>query len=218
MSQGFDWIAPYYDSLARLVFGKTIRRSQLVYLDKIASTANVLILGGGTGWILDELFRVNPTCRVWYVEASKNMLDKARARAQGLSVSQVSFIHGTERNLNQITSIRFDAVIANFYFDVFTTTSLGSVLKDITNVINTNSKLLVSEFVEITRRHRLLLFAMYRFFRWTCSIEATELPDWEGELRRNGFTVRDSKAFYDGFIKSSLYVFHPDLPGFSERP
>ena len=208
-SQGFDWIASYYDSLARLVFGETIRRCQLAYLDKISSTANVLILGGGTGWLLDELFKVNPTCRVWYVEASKSMLEKARTSAQGLPVSQVSFIHGTEKNLNQITGIRFDAVIANFYFDVFTTTSLGSVLKDITNVINPNSKLLVSEFVEATKRHRVLLFIMYRFFRWTCSIEPTELPDWEDELKRNGFTERDTKAFYDGFIKSSLYVFDP---------
>ena len=147
MAQGFDRIAPYYDFLARLVFGNTIRRSQLKYLDSIPSGANVLILGGGTGWILAELFKVNPTCRVWYIEASIKMLEKAKTRGEVSSSFQVFFIHGTERNLQQIGDVRFDTVITNFYFDLFPSTYLRSVLEDIKRSINPGSKLLVSEFV-----------------------------------------------------------------------
>ena len=207
MARGFDWIAPYYDFLARLAFGKNIRRCQLEYLDKIPSGGNVLILGGGTGWILTELFKVNPTCRVLYVEASVKMLEKAKTRNDVLPSSQVIFIHGTERNLKQIADVRFDTVITNFYFDLFTSTSLRAVLENITRSINPGSKLLVSEFVERSRWQRLLLFVMYHFFKWTCSIEASRLPDWQGELKRHGFTERDTKMFCNGFMKSSLYVF-----------
>jgi len=167
----------------------------------------VLILGGGTGWILSELFKVNPTCRVWYVEASIKMLEKAKTRKEVSPSSQVFFLHGTERNLQQIGDVRFDAVIANFYFDLFTSTSLRAVLENIKRSINPGSKLLVSEFVEGPRSQRLLLFVMYQFFRWTCSLEASRLPDWQHELTRHRLTERHTKAFCNGFIKSSLYVF-----------
>jgi len=207
MARGFDWIAPYYDFLARLVFGKSIRRSQLEYLGKIPAGANVLILGGGTGWILAELFKVNPTCRVWYVEASIKMLEKAKSTREVSSSSQVFFIHGTERNLQQIGDVRFDATITNFYFDLFTSTSLPSALENIQRSINPGSKLLVSEFVEGSRWQQLLLFVMYQFFRWTCALEASRLPDWQNELRMHRFTERQTKTFCNGFIKSSVYVF-----------
>ena len=207
MARGFDWIAPYYDFLARLVFGGSIRRCQLVYLDEIRSKSNVLILGGGTGWILAELFKVNPTCRVWYVEASIKMMEKAKRRSEVLPIYQVTFIHGTERNLNQIADVRFDTVITNFYFDLFTSSSVRAVLENITRSIHHGSKLLVSEFVEGSKYQHVLLFVMYHFFKWTCSIEASRLPDWQGELKRHGFTERKTKMFRNGFIKSSLFVF-----------
>lgn len=207
MAQGFDWIAPYYDFLAGLVFGKSIRRAQLEYLEKIPSGAHVLILGGGTGWILAELLKVNPTCRVWYVEASIKMLERAKARRKVWSSSQVFFVHGTEKNLHQIGDVRFDATIANFYFDLFTSLTLPSVLEDIERSINPGSKLLVSEFVQGSRWQQLLLFVMYQFFRWTCSLEASRLPDWQNELTTHRFTERHAKTFCHGFIKSSLYVF-----------
>lgn len=209
MAGGFDWIAPFYDSIARLVFGESIRRCQLEYLDKIPPAANVLILGGGTGWIVEELFKLNPTCRVWYVEASIRMLEKARKTNEAKSPYQLVFLHGTERNLREIAEVPFDAVITNFYFDLFTTTSLSSVLESITCSINPGSKLLVSEFVEEVWWQRMLLFVMYRFFRWSASIEAARLPQWETELKRHGFAEGAAKTFYGGFIKSALYAFEP---------
>lgn len=204
MSTGFDRIAPYYDLLARIVFGKSIRRCQIEYLDIIPAEANVLILGGGTGWLLAELLKENPTCRVWYVEASIIMLEKAKRRNEELS--RVSFIHGTERDINQIAGVRFDAVFTNFYLDLFTSGSLDAALMNIKRAIRPGGKLLVSEFVERKRWQRLLLFVMYRFFRWTCSIEASRLPDWQNALRRNDFKERETKAFFYGFIKSSWYL------------
>ena len=82
MPKGFDLIAPYYDSLARLVFGDSIRHCQLEYLDKIPPGAQVLILGGGTGWLLGELMKINPSCRVWYLESSIKMLEMTKGKVR----------------------------------------------------------------------------------------------------------------------------------------
>jgi tRNA (cmo5U34)-methyltransferase len=207
MPKGFDWIAPYYDSLARLAFGDSIRHCQLEYLDKIPPGAKVLILGGGTGWLLGELMKINPSCRVWYVESSIKMLERTKARCGGVSNPEIIFIHGTEKNLQRYTEIHFETVITNFYFDLFTSTSLNIALGDIKKCLSPCVTLLVSEFVARTRWQRLLLFLMYRFFRWACAIEARNLPDWEDKLEKNGFVQRSETSFYFGFIKSSKHVF-----------
>ena len=205
MSDGFDKVAPFYDSLARLVFCDSVRLCQLEYLNKISPGAKVLILGGGTGWLLAELMKVNPSCTVWYLESSIEMLDRAKARCGSLSDQRIFFIHGTEKNLQRY-EIRFDAVITNFYFDLFTSSSLIAVLGQIRKCLYPGSKLLVSEFIDRKWWQRLLLFLMYRFFRWVCDIEARHLPDWQDQLEQGGFAQRNSATFYLGFIKSSLYV------------
>jgi tRNA (cmo5U34)-methyltransferase len=207
MPQGFDVIAPFYDSLARSVFGDSIKHCQLEYLDKIPPGAQVLIIGGGTGWLLSELIKINPSCRVWYLESSMKMLEMTKARFDGVSNPKIVFIHGTEKDLQQYTEIHFDAVITNFYFDLFTSTSLNFALGEIKKCFSPGITLLVSEFVARARWHKLLLFLMYRFFRWACAIEARNLPDWEDQLEKNGFVQRSEATFYFGFIKSSLYTF-----------
>lgn len=217
MPAGFDWIAPYYDSIARLVFGSSIRRCQLQYLDRIPMASKVLILGGGTGWILTELLKINPTCKVWYVEASGKMLEKAMTTTKAPPTAQVFFIHGTEKDLGKIADVRFDAVITNFYFDLFTPTVLKSALDHITHSLNLGAKMLVSEFVQEKRWQRMLLFVMYRFFKWTCAVEASKLPGWQDQLMKHGFTERDSTMFYGRFMKSALYVFEGRLQAVSAR-
>jgi tRNA (cmo5U34)-methyltransferase len=205
MAGGFDKIAPYYDALARFVFGDSITRCQLEYLNKIPPGAKVLILGGGTGWLLLELMKVNPTCTVWYVESSIKMIEIAKARLRGLSHSKVAFIHGTEKDLQQYNDI-YDAVITNFYFDLFTPGSLIDVLGYIKKSVHPGSMLLVCDFVDRAWWQRFLLVVMYGFFRWTCGIEARNLPDWQHKLDEAGFVESSTTWFYRGFIKSALHV------------
>jgi tRNA (cmo5U34)-methyltransferase len=53
VARGFDRLAPFYDSLARLIIGKGIKQSQLHFLNHLrGQNQGVLVLGGGTGWIL----------------------------------------------------------------------------------------------------------------------------------------------------------------------
>ena len=51
------------------------------FLDRIAADSKVLILGGGSGWLLEELSKINTDVTVVYVEASKVMLTKAKKYA-----------------------------------------------------------------------------------------------------------------------------------------
>ncbi|MEZ4686196.1 MAG: hypothetical protein R3B47_09055 [Bacteroidia bacterium] len=63
----FNRLAPVYDFLASLVFGNRIRQAQRWLLDFIPEGSSILILGGGTGWILEELAEkahIQP-CTIW---------------------------------------------------------------------------------------------------------------------------------------------------------
>jgi len=201
---GFDTIAPVYDALATMVFGRAIRNAELHYLREVRDGGKVLILGGGTGRLLADLLTVNPNCEIWYVEASEAMIKIARSNINKLPKGEVHFIHGTQAEVPSY--VQFDTVIANFYFDLFSAASLDRSLKQIHTSILPDGKLLVSDFIDDKSWWQsVLLSSMYLFFRWICKIEATTLPDWQRQLPDHNFTLEASTGLYGNFIRSAVY-------------
>lgn len=198
--QGFDFLAPVYDQLAQFVFGKSIIDSQACFLEAIPPHARVLILGGGTGWLLKKLEACNPSCTIWYVENSFGMMKKARLHQVK---NLVHFIEGTEETIPH--DLKFDVVITNFYLDLFSDESLQCVIDRINTHVTPSSSWLVSEFVCRAWWHRWLLKVMYLFFRNVCNIEANQLPKWQAQLDNKGWKEVSARPFYRGFIQSSVW-------------
>lgn len=202
----FNSIAPVYDTLSSLVFGKSIRRAQVQFLHYVPAGSKVLILGGGTGWIISELLTVNPTCRVWYIEASAKMLELSRKHlSEG---DNVVSIHGTEDSIPD--NVIFDAVITNFYLDLFTSASCRSLIAKIATRINPNSIWLVSDFQSTTWWQRAMLSIMYRFFKTVAKVGTQSLPPWKEIFIERGFREGQVKTFYANFIRSSLFQAIPE--------
>jgi ubiquinone/menaquinone biosynthesis C-methylase UbiE len=202
-SNDFDRIAFAYDRLTKLVFGNAIIDSQKFFLNGIPKGSSVLILGGGTGWILTELYKAKKNVSVCYIDASENMLAKAKERfSQSL---QIQFILGTENDipLNQ----KFDCVITNFYLDLFTEESIQAALEKIKRSIVPNAQWIATDFVENSWWHSLMLKSMYFFFRMISNIESQKLPEWNKAIQTIGGTQVDSRNFYSGFIQTSAYQF-----------
>ncbi len=55
MAANYNNSAWFYDSLAGLVYGKALVKAQVYLLQYIPADSNILIVGGGTGWILMNL-------------------------------------------------------------------------------------------------------------------------------------------------------------------
>lgn len=201
----FDAIAPVYDTLATAVFGRSIKKAQQFFLHEIPKDGKVLILGGGTGWLLADLLRANPGCEIWYVEASSSMIALAKSNIAHIKKPLVYFIYGTQEQVPE--HITYDVVIANFYFDLFSESTLEPLLRQLRCVMSSNGKLLVCEFIENNKWWQpLLLSAMYLFFRLLCNIEATSLPDWHRQILAAKFEVKESKLFFGNFIWSAMYT------------
>lgn len=197
----FDSIAFIYDFLAKLVFGRSMRESQQYFLTEIRKRSKVLILGGGSGWLLEALLNQKPDCEVWYIEASAKMISLSKSKVR--TDQAVHFIHGTEQDIP--VSIEYDAVITNFYFDLFSDHELEDIVIKIQSSMRPGSLWIITDFVDNKKWWQgMMLKTMYWFFRITCNLQSQQLPDWKVSLDKAGVREIASKTFYSGFIKTVL--------------
>jgi len=200
---GFNRIAWVYDPLKRLVFGSALNRSQMHFISSVRTRTTVLVVGGGTGEILSPLVQENTVRRIFYVEASSEMLALARARVRGRDAG-ITFIHGTIESLPP--GLTFDAIITNFILDLFADAEVARLCEKLESALEDGGIWLVSDFVKDgSWWQRALLRAMYMFFNLTADVQARTLPAWEAHLRHTGVMEVASARYYGGFIKTSVY-------------
>jgi ubiquinone/menaquinone biosynthesis C-methylase UbiE len=198
----FNRIASVYDALASVVFGKNLVKSQYHFLPVIPDDATVLIMGGGSGELLQTLLQQKPGCQVVYVDASERMVALARRRVQ--NSARVTFLCGTENV--EMPGPAFTVVITNFYLDLFTQQSLQRVITRLRSLLAPGALWLVTDFVTPTRlRQKLLLKSMYLFFRIMSNVEASRISDWQKMLGDAGLSCQETMTFYHGMIKSAIF-------------
>jgi tRNA (cmo5U34)-methyltransferase len=200
---GFDCIAPFYDLLARLIFGSSIEKAQRQFLDVNPPAKQILVLGGGTGAFLATLRSAHPHATIYFIDASAQMIRIAKHRNKA---QQIQFIHGTENDIP--ANLSFDIVITNFYLDLFESSKLASVIDLICRSLHSRSTWIASDFTDRNRWwQRLMLSFMYFFFRLTCGVTTQSLPDWRTALKKAGWKKQDERHFYSGFIESGVFRF-----------
>ena len=206
---GFDGVAWCYDALAALVFGPALRRAQRAALAGLPPGApHVLILGGGTGWVLGEVLRRRPRATVLYLEASGRMLARARARLareHPAATGQVTFRHGTQANLAPEES--FDALITFFVLDCLAAADVGPALRRLRTSQRPGAPWLLADFRPAGRGWRRgLLALMYGFFRLTTGLRARELPVLRRALGQLGLRPTCRRLFFGGAIEAAVFV------------
>src|SRR4030095_11660636 len=116
MRNDYNNIAGYYDRLSRLVFQRSIIKAHQYLIDFIADNNKILLVGGGTGWILGEIAKLKrKNISLVYVEKSSKMIELSKKRKhENLAVE---FVHsGIE---GYTTDEHFDVVLTPFLFDNF---------------------------------------------------------------------------------------------------
>jgi tRNA (cmo5U34)-methyltransferase len=202
IASGFNKLSPIYDWLAKTILGKNIGQSQLEMLGQLSNCKHILILGGGTGWILKHIRFHCPLAILDFIDLSPSMVARARKRLP--EDHSINFIVGTIEN---ISTKKYDGVITNFYLDMFSEASLEKMIDQILNVLMPRSSWLVVDFVNKTRRQSILLWIMYCFFRFVTAIEARKLPSWQNQLIGNKeIKFSNGKEYSNGFIKANVYT------------
>ncbi len=200
---GFDNVAPYYDLLAKIVFGSAIIKAQTHFLGHIEKNQKVLIAGGGTGKILEYIGDEETRAQVDFVELSEVMLSKARKRN---IKSHVSFY---QENINSFRSDGlYDIIICPFILDVFETEDLRDVVNHLRSLLRPAGKLLFTDFCLTkgpTRILNMLIPFMYLFFRLVGALDNARLPDFDGVFNGLGFHDIAEKHFFGQLIVSRVY-------------
>jgi ubiquinone/menaquinone biosynthesis C-methylase UbiE len=203
---GFDRIAWAYDLLAFLIFGPSIKKSQVAFLGAIPPRASVLVIGGGSGWLLKELLIYCQPYQVVYVEASSKMLARSRKAIHSLpAASRVEFRLGNEATITEQAC--FDVVITPFFLDLFSTQRLeNEILPRLFRSLRPQGLWLLTDFTPSPHwHHRFLLRTMYGFFENIAKIEARHLPSYADLMVRLGSHKEQQASYYGGFIESSTW-------------
>ena len=206
---GFDRVAWCYDALAGLVFGPALRRAQRAALVGLPPGApHVLVLGGGTGWVLVEVLRRRPGATVLYLEASAAMLARARRRlSRGCPAAapQVAFRHGTQAALGPAET--FDCLVTFFVLDCLAAPDVAPALARLRAALRPGGPWLLADFRPARRGwRRALLALMYAFFRLTTGLRARRLPRLRPLLGALGLRPAGRHVFFGGAVEGATFV------------
>lgn len=206
MTNNYDKIARYYDVLSRTVFRRSIINAQVCLLPYIHERSTVLIVGGGTGWILEEITRLRPAgLEITYVEISAAMLRLSAAR--DCKQNKVIFVHQSVETF--VPSPAYDVILTPFLFDNFSAVNAEIVFDKLHTALKAGGSWLFADFVYDVNEgklwQRLLLRTMYTFFRVLCKIEASRLNDMEGMFLKFHYQRVFEEFHYRKFIRSSVY-------------
>jgi ubiquinone/menaquinone biosynthesis C-methylase UbiE len=203
MAVNYNKAAWFYDRLSRMVYGRALINAQVYPLQFIPANSNILIVGGGTGWILEELTKIHPSgLQITYVEVAKNMM--ALSKKRNVGKNEVVFIIDSIENVNLPSN--FDVVITSFLFDNFKEPTLGKIFNHIYAQLKPLGLWLNTDF-QLTGRlwQQLFLKSMLLFFKVFGNVESSTLPDMNNYFESNGYKVLSEKTFFGDFIVAKVY-------------
>lgn len=202
----FNRVAPVYDRLAHLVFGQTLERAQLALLDRLPDGGQWLLVGGGTGWLLEQVLNRCQPISILYLEASERMLDLTQQRlANHAQRDKVAYRLGTEADLTDTD--RFDIIVTPFVLDLFSEYWLkNQMIPCLLETLEAGGYWLVTDFVPpISLWQRVLANSMLLFFRVTAGLSTQRLPDWI-PLLQTWLELVAQQAALQGMIQSGLFT------------
>jgi tRNA (cmo5U34)-methyltransferase len=209
MSNNFSSISKFYDALGFLVFGNALKKSQLYFMNKIPPHSKVLVVGGGTGWFLEELVKITSLQKVVYVEASIQMMKLSQQRIAAINPrTELAFINSPIETIS--LDEKFDVIITNYFLDLFREDQSASIAAHLLLTLNSKGIWMVTDFkVNPKFIHKIwqkaLLRIMYLFFRYTSGIEANRLPDLPLIFKQLNLKKIYSEEFFSGMMESAVY-------------
>ena len=196
-----DWIAPHYWWIEKLGMGRTLERRRGWFLPRLKNARRALVLGDGDGRFLRELVRQNLAVHADYVDLSSRMLELARRKA---GLDRVIYNRADARAL-EFAQGEYDLIATHFFFDCFGQHELEALISRIAAAATPGARWVVSEFCTTSIPARLLVRALYLFFRITAGLRNQSLADHRPILIAHGFRLIDATQSRGDLVVSELW-------------
>lgn len=207
---GFNRTAFFYDALAHLVYGDALQQAQKALLPAIPAQARVLVIGGGSGWILEQLLQTGKQLDISYLDAAPAMLQRARQKYEKFRqrhACQVSFRLGNDDSLQP--QEQFDVIITPFLLDLFPPQRLQHLMTTLAHVLAPGGKWLFADFWPVQQPpplwQKALIRSMYTFFGLVSGVAAKQLPDYRKHFNVLGFEQKYGQCFYRGMVQAKVF-------------
>lgn len=206
MNNNYDKIANHYDTLSRLVFFRSQVNAQVNQLGYIPENSTVLIAGGGTGWILEELAKVHVSgLKIVYVEISAKMI--ALSLKRNYQGNHVDFINLGIEDFK--TDKNFDVILTPFLFDNFVEEQAAKVFEQLNRYLKKDGLWFLVDFSLNKKNGKwwkwVLLQSMYSFFKILGMVEANHLIDIVPYFLKNDYKIIEARSYYGSFIKAFIF-------------
>jgi ubiquinone/menaquinone biosynthesis C-methylase UbiE len=205
-SSDFDGIAPYYDLLAKLVFGRQLNLAQRHFINRLGNPSKILILGGGSGGILEPILANYPTVHIYYLESSVKMLSLAKTR---YSPDHYPIDYVLHRGDSQFPiRSEFEVIITPFVLDVFGSDELTIVVRELLDSLKWEGLWIHTDFYTDNGGpwwRFLLVKMMYGFFRITTGMKNQKLPDFDSIFEDMRLTSLGEKSYFHRLVKTTMY-------------
>lgn len=180
MKANYDKIAPIYDTLSKLVFNKSQLLGQIAQLKYLNANQHILICGGGSGKILDEIsIKIPRGLQILYLDSSQKMIEIAKTRNRGSNI--IEFI--CQDILDFETDKRFDVIITSFFFDNFPENKANYVFGKLDSLLVNNGLWFQNDFTLSSNTEiwwkSIMLRIMYLFFNLTSNLGNSKLIEME---------------------------------------
>lgn len=205
-STNYNAVAWFYDGLSSLVFGSSIKKAQIDLLPLIPNNSKVIIVGGGTGWILEEITKFHPSgLEITYVDSSSKMIERSKQR--NYAFNKVRFIEASiEDYLLPDTDHLYDVILTPFIADCFSQSAWQQVFTKLDVFLKPKGVWLYTDFYLNDKSplwQKLLLKLLYLFFRITCRITSKQLPDVDECF--SSYKQVSKRMYIAGFIVSQTF-------------
>lgn len=206
MKGNYDNVAPFYDLLSHLIYRDSILQANIFLVNAIPANSSILIIGGGTGHILEEISKKYVSgLQITYVEISEKMIAFSRKRNTGNN--RVAFINKSIGDV--IFHHPFDIVITPFLFDNFSCSTAKIIFHKIHALLVPAGLWLFTDFQLSEKNNvwqKVLLKTMYLFFRLLSNIEAAHLQDMRALFEKYNYSNISMQTFYKKFIYAVIFV------------
>jgi Methyltransferase domain len=214
-----DGIAPYYETVERLCFGRALEQRRWAFLRDAYDSRYALICGGGDGRFLARLLGMNPQVEIDFVDSSVRMTLLAQQRIAGMGHAATRRVHFFIGDIREFTP-RFkgyDLVATNFFLDCFTDQQVRNLIETVSSWTVPGAIWMVSEFraggAWFNRLWKsTIIRSLYLGFRITTGLKVKKIPNYSVPLLLAGFERTREESALRGLLNSSVWKRHPDRP------
>lgn len=194
MSDTYGFLAPIYQPISRVVFGKDLIYANQAFLEE-SRGKKLLIIGGGDGIAYRDLGK-NIQGEYW--DSSPKMAEIAQKNlyASGLKVNA-----GIWSGIG-----KFDRILLPFILDTLSDAEIKNLLSQVKSSLSDQGQVLVSDFFEpVSFGQKLIQKAMIWFFRSFTAHQRKDLPLITQFFQDVGFELIEEKNWRRGWIRAQRW-------------